>query len=98
MSAVFAVCWLLLVRRTAPPEFLQGDKQDAELTGVDATLIVFINTRSGGRVGTELARVLARAVQVGCSGRQGRLHIARLKNAALPFGVESTVSGDSIHL
>jgi hypothetical protein len=51
------------------PEFLQGTKQDAVYDTDEAPLIVFINARSGGRVGPELAGVLARALgrsQVRC--------------------------------
>lgn len=59
------------VRRIAP-EFLKGTKPDAEFDTTDAPLIVFINARSGGRVGPQLAGVLARAVgsaQVGVLAR-----------------------------
>lgn len=44
------------------PEFLHGTKPDAEFDTDEAPLIVFINARSGGRVGPQLAGVLARAV------------------------------------
>lgn len=44
------------------PEFLHGTKLDAEFDTDEVPLIVFINARSGGRVGPELAAVLARAV------------------------------------
>lgn len=44
------------------PEFLQGTKPGAEFDTDEAPLIVFINARSGGRVGPELAGVLAKAV------------------------------------
>lgn len=39
-----------------------GTKPDAEFDTDEAPLVVFINARSGGRVGPELASVLARAV------------------------------------
>jgi len=44
------------------PEFLRGTKPDADFETDEAPLIVFINARSGGRLGPELANVLARAV------------------------------------
>eukprot|EP00882_Tetradesmus_deserticola_P003858 GHRQ01004082.1.p1 GENE.GHRQ01004082.1~~GHRQ01004082.1.p1 ORF type:complete len:207 (+),score=69.47 GHRQ01004082.1:229-849(+) len=44
------------------PEFLQGTKKNAVYDTAEAPLIVFINARSGGRVGPELAGVLARAL------------------------------------
>lgn len=44
------------------PEFLTGTKKDAAYDLDDCPLIVFINARSGGRVGPELANKLARAL------------------------------------
>lgn len=56
-------CTVLLpcVCRVAP-EFLQDTKRDAAFDEDEVPLIVFINARSGGRVGPELASVLARAL------------------------------------
>jgi len=45
-----------------PPEFLRGTKPDADFETDEAPLIVFINARSGGRIGPELAKVLAQAL------------------------------------
>jgi len=61
----------LLPARIAP-EFLRGTKPDADFETDEAPLIVFINARSGGRLGPELAKVLAHAVgssQVCCHKR-----------------------------
>lgn len=44
------------------PEYLAGTKPQAAFETDESPLIVFINARSGGRVGAELAGVLARAV------------------------------------
>lgn len=44
------------------PEFLRGTKKDPEYERVDTPLIVFINARSGGRVGPALAARLSRAL------------------------------------
>lgn len=52
------------------PEFLKATKKDAAYDLDDCPLIVFINARSGGRVGPELANKLARALgrsQVHCN-------------------------------
>lgn len=57
----FLTYCLLLPARIAP-EFLRGTKPDADFETDEAPLIVFINARSGGRLGPELANVLARAV------------------------------------
>ncbi|WIA32111.1 hypothetical protein OEZ86_002962 [Tetradesmus obliquus] len=60
------VAWRAATDLRAPyrvaPEFLQHTKQDAVYDADEAPLIVFINARSGGRVGPELAGVLARAL------------------------------------
>jgi hypothetical protein len=44
------------------PQYLEGTKPGAAFETDESPLIVFINARSGGRVGAELAGVLARAV------------------------------------
>ncbi|KAF8071142.1 DGK4 [Scenedesmus sp. PABB004] len=62
------VAWRASTDLRAPhrvaPEFLAGTKADAlfDRRDEEAPLIVFINARSGGRVGPELANVLARAL------------------------------------
>lgn len=56
-----AVGLVVLACRIAP-EFLTATKQDADFDTDDCPLIVFINARSGGRVGPALAAVLARAL------------------------------------
>ncbi|KAF6254714.1 diacylglycerol kinase accessory domain-containing protein [Scenedesmus sp. NREL 46B-D3] len=60
------VAWRAATDLRAPyrvaPEFLRGTKKDALYDTDEAPLIVFINARSGGRVGPELAGVLSRAL------------------------------------
>jgi hypothetical protein len=61
-SSHLSIAVLALLPCRIAPEFLKGTKPDTEFDTDECPLIVFINARSGGRVGPELAGVLARAV------------------------------------
>lgn len=60
--SVLSYCCLSGAAHRIDPQFLKCTKPDAEFDTDEAPLIVFINARSGGRVGPQLAGVLARAV------------------------------------
>lgn len=44
------------------PEFLRGTKKEVDYDLEETPLVVFINARSGGRVGPQLANKLAKAL------------------------------------
>ena len=61
-AALWAYMECILPSRRIPHEYLRGTKQFLGSPLPDSPLLVFINSRSGGRAGTRLAEVLCHAI------------------------------------